>query len=217
MEHLDQYVQIVKNLSNLSIPKKFTIRYFLFADKPHNGVNGYSIDLGTYDSKNEAENAMNLLVVKSGHNKFYIVESGSWSALSNNLDHMKVNMGKLDENGATLFKNSYEQMVEKSDESDKYKMILDDHKDNPKIKMMLNLIRHCKLIKLKSQVQTRINDHRKTIGDIVIDETFKKDLKGILSALSEPEDLCDVFIGNHTNSSLEQDMDNYEENSESNE
>jgi hypothetical protein len=118
MEHLDKHVEIIKSLSKADVPKLWSIRYFLWTNNDKPDIYGYSIDLGTYDTKTEAVQKIKSLTVATGHNKFYLIESGSWSIISNNDTHTFLNMGKLDEAGATLFKRDYTAKAEKVEKSD---------------------------------------------------------------------------------------------------
>ena len=126
MEHISEYIQIIGNLSTASVPKYYTVRYFLLGDKPANNVHGYSIDLGSYQTKDEAEAAVLKLAERTGHNKFFIVESGKWVPVTNDPESLKVVHGKLDQNGVQLFKDDYEKKVEKQLEEDKKKQQIYD-------------------------------------------------------------------------------------------
>lgn len=69
---------LFSSLSSLEIPKFFTVRYMLFGNKPIDKIHGFSIDLGSYPTKLEAEAAVEKLKVTTTHTKFEIIESGKW-------------------------------------------------------------------------------------------------------------------------------------------
>lgn len=137
MEHLDSYLECIKKLSVVSIPKKFTIKYYFFGDKPVDTIHGYTIDLGTYETRDEAEKAIIELVLKTGHNKFYIHESGKWYTLTTNHDLMKNHMGKIDQKGISLLKENYESKVKETDEMDKIKDEIYNNDEFVKYKLLL--------------------------------------------------------------------------------
>ena len=107
-EDFNNYIETIKQLSEIKTTKTYTIRYFFLADKPAYNVFGYSIDLGSYTTKEEAEKRITELVVQTGHTRFYIIESGKWVPLSTNSELMKVHIGKLGKNGAELLEHHFE-------------------------------------------------------------------------------------------------------------
>ncbi len=204
MEHLNNYLQIITTLSNADVQKNWTIKYYLMADNATKGVSGYTIDLGSYSTKTEAEVAMNKLATQTGHNKFYIVESGKWTTLSNKLDGVKVNIGKLDENGAKLFKTDYEKKCAEIEEVDKVKELLDNQK-NDYIQHQLNLIKMAKTDKLYDKMKMTLNDLHDRIqilSDKTMDYESKNqindrhiqiDLLNTIKALNEDEKLMEYI------------------------
>jgi hypothetical protein len=186
MEHLNNYVKIITDLSNADIQKNWTIKYYLMADKSVNGVNGYTIDLGSYTTKSDAEIAMNKLATQTGHNKFYIVESGKWSILSNNLDGIKVNMGKLDEKGAKLFKDDYTQKCQDVEDNDKVKELI-ERKDEY-IQHQLNLIKLAKMNKLKEKMEESLKELNKNF-DVLKDKTIDYEVDYVQDKL---DSICSI-------------------------
>lgn len=159
---MDQFLETIKTLSSADVPKVFTIRYFMFGDSVVKGVHGYSIDMGSYTTKTEAEIALLKLVEKTKHNKFYIVESGKWSALSNNEENMKINFGKLDDDGVKLFKNKENEMKqkeienkEKEKEIGSKEKVLNKELDVEQLKNIKNLINLVKLNDLETKLEEK--------------------------------------------------------------
>jgi antitoxin component YwqK of YwqJK toxin-antitoxin module len=117
MEFSNKHVEIIQDLVKLDCPKFWTVKYFLIGDTVVNNVHGYSIDLATFYKKEDAENFILRTAEKTQHNKFYIVESGKWIAITSS-GIGTLHMGKLDKNGVKLFEEEYKRGFVEKDEVD---------------------------------------------------------------------------------------------------
>jgi hypothetical protein len=102
---IENYLHTINELAKVRSDHKYTIRYFFLAEKAVQNIFGYTIDLGTYDTRSEAEARIKELVVLTSHTRFYIIESGKWVPLSTDPNLMKVHVGELGKNGIQVLEN----------------------------------------------------------------------------------------------------------------